>query len=70
MLRHCLLANRHRRAVGAVPPHHHASTATDLVTGKVFALGREYDVPTPADTFVYAVLKPYVNPGNPTGSAT
>ena len=41
-----------------------ASTATDLVTGKVVALGREYDGPTPANTFVYAALKPYVNPGN------
>jgi hypothetical protein len=37
------------------------------VTGKVAALGREYDVPTPADTFVYAALKPYVNPGNADG---
>jgi hypothetical protein len=34
------------------------------VTGKVVALGRECDVPTPANTFAYAALTPYVNPGN------
>jgi 2-dehydropantoate 2-reductase len=53
------------------PPHHYASTATDLIRGKrlevpwltakVVALGREHSVPTPANTFVYAALKPYVN---------
>jgi 2-dehydropantoate 2-reductase len=53
------------------PPQHYASTATDLIrgnrlevpwlTGKVVALGREHGVPTPANTFVYAALKPYIN---------
>jgi 2-dehydropantoate 2-reductase len=53
------------------PPHHYASTALDLIrgnrlevpwlTGKLVALGREYGVPTPANTFVYAALKPYIN---------
>jgi 2-dehydropantoate 2-reductase len=55
----------------SLPPHHYASTGTDLIrgnrlevpwlTGKVVALGREHGVPTPANTFVYAALTPYVN---------
>ena len=53
----------------SAPPHHYASTATDLIRGKrlevpwltakVVALGREHRVPTPANAFVYAALKPY-----------
>jgi 2-dehydropantoate 2-reductase len=31
------------------------------LSGKVVALGREYGVPTPANAFIYAALKPYVN---------
>ena len=31
------------------------------LTAKVVALGREHSVPTPANIFVYAALKPYVN---------
>jgi 2-dehydropantoate 2-reductase len=55
----------------SLPRHHYASTATDLIrgrrlempwlTGKVVALGNEHNVPTPANTFAYAALKPYVN---------
>jgi 2-dehydropantoate 2-reductase len=55
----------------AVPPHNYASTATDLIRGKrlevpwltakLVALGHEHGIPTPANTFVYAALKPYMN---------
>jgi 2-dehydropantoate 2-reductase len=55
----------------SAPPYHYASTATDLIRGKrlevpwltakVVALGREHHVPTPANAFVYAALKPYMN---------
>ena len=31
------------------------------LTAKVVALGLEHRVPTPANAFVYAALKPYVN---------
>jgi 2-dehydropantoate 2-reductase len=54
--------------IRSAPPHHCASTATDLIRGKrlevpwltakVVALGREHSVPTPANTFVYPALKP------------
>ena len=53
------------------PAHHYASTALDLIrgnrlevpwlTGKLLALGYEHGVATPANRFVYAVLKPYIN---------
>ena len=29
------------------------------ITGKVVALGRKYDTPTPGQEAVYAILKPY-----------
>ena len=55
----------------SVPPHNYASMATNLIrserlelpwlTAKVVALGHEHNVRTPANTFVYAALKPYVN---------
>jgi 2-dehydropantoate 2-reductase len=54
-----------------LPPHQITSMATDVIrgnrlelpwlSGKVVALGREYGVPTPANAFIYAALKPYVN---------
>jgi len=53
------------------PAHHYASTALDLIrgnrlevpwlTGKLLALGYEHGVATPANRFVYAALKPYIN---------
>ncbi len=57
--------------VGAFPAAGRASMAVDLergnrielpwLAGKVVALGREHDVPTPANATIYAALKPYVN---------
>jgi len=57
------------RAVAAFPPSMKASMANDLdagnrleldwLAGKVVALGRRYNVPTPAQEAVYAILKPY-----------
>lgn len=31
------------------------------LSGKIIALGREYGIATPANAFIYAALKPYVN---------
>ena len=31
----------------------------DWITGKVVALGRKYNIPTPGHEAVYAILKPY-----------
>ena len=55
----------------SLPPYHIASMANDLIrgrklelpwlTGKVVELGRALGVPTPANAFIYAALKPYVN---------
>ena len=57
------------RSIAALPPTMKASMANDLeagrpleldwLAGKVVALGRKYDVPTPAQEAVYATLKPY-----------
>ncbi|HKF11998.1 MAG TPA: 2-dehydropantoate 2-reductase [Xanthobacteraceae bacterium] len=57
------------RLVAGFPPMMKASMANDLevgnrleldwLAGKVVALGRKYDVPTPAQEAVYAILKPY-----------
>jgi 2-dehydropantoate 2-reductase len=57
------------QVVEAFPPTMKASMANDLdrgqrleldwLAGKVVALGRQYGVPTPANTAVYAILKPW-----------
>jgi 2-dehydropantoate 2-reductase len=57
------------RTVDSFPETMRASMANDLaqgkrleldwLAGKVVALGRELNVPTPANTAVYAILKPY-----------
>ena len=56
-------------SVATFPPTMKASMANDLeagnrleldwLAGKVVALGRKYDIPTPAQEAVYAILKPY-----------
>jgi 2-dehydropantoate 2-reductase len=53
------------------PPTVMASMANDLLrgnrlelpwlAGKVAALGRQYGIPTPANSFILAALKPYAN---------
>jgi 2-dehydropantoate 2-reductase len=58
-------------AMRAMPAHHMTSMGNDLLhgnrlelpwfSGKVVELGRRHAVPTPANTFIYAALKPYVN---------
>lgn len=60
-----------RRVIAAMPPHHMTSMGNDLLrgnrlelpwfAGKVVELGRKHAVPTPANGFIYAALKPYVN---------
>jgi 2-dehydropantoate 2-reductase len=55
----------------SMPPYHMTSMGNDLVrgnrlelpwfAGKVIELGRLHAVPTPANAFIYAALKPYVN---------
>ena len=57
------------RLVAAFAPETKASMANDLdagnrleldwISGKVAALGRKYNVPTPGHAAVYAILKPY-----------
>ena len=57
------------RLVGAFAPATKASMANDLeagnrleldwIAGKVVALGRKFNIPTPGHTAVYAILKPY-----------
>jgi 2-dehydropantoate 2-reductase len=57
------------RSVASFPPTMKASMANDLdagkrleldwLAGRVVALGRKYDVPTPAQEAVYAILKSY-----------
>jgi 2-dehydropantoate 2-reductase len=57
--------------VRSLPPDHIASMAVDLIrgnrielpwlSGKVVALGRQYGIPTPTNTFICTALKPYVN---------
>jgi 2-dehydropantoate 2-reductase len=55
----------------AMPAHHMTSMGNDLLhgnrielpwfAGKVVELGRRHAIPTPANAFIYAALKPYVN---------
>jgi 2-dehydropantoate 2-reductase len=54
----------------SMPPHHTTSMGNDLIrgnrlelpwfAGKVVELGRRHGIPTPANGFIYAALKPYV----------
>jgi 2-dehydropantoate 2-reductase len=63
-------AQRNTSFVAGAPAAMMASMAHDLIkggrielpwlSGKVVALGRELDVPTPVHSTLYAVLKPYV----------
>jgi 2-dehydropantoate 2-reductase len=53
----------------SMPPHHTTSMGNDLIrgqrlelpwfAGKVVELGRRHGIPTPANSFIYAALKPY-----------
>jgi 2-dehydropantoate 2-reductase len=55
----------------SMPPHHTTSMGNDLLrgnrlelpwfAGKVVGLGRRHDIPTPANGFIYAALKLYIN---------
>ena len=64
-------ADRHLAWLRTSPPTVMASMAHDLIrgnrielpwlAGRVVSLGQELGVPTPANAFVYAALKPYVN---------
>src|SRR6266446_5356594 len=55
----------------SMPPHHTTSMGNDLIrgnrielpwfAGKVVELGRRHAIPTPANAFIYAALKPYVS---------
>jgi len=55
----------------SMPPYHMTSMGNDLLrgnrlelpwfAGKVVELGRCHAIPTPANAFIYAALKPYVN---------
>jgi 2-dehydropantoate 2-reductase len=55
----------------SMPPHHTTSMGNDLLrgnrlelpwfAGKVVELGWRHGVETPANGFIYAALKPYVN---------
>ena len=55
----------------SMPAYHTTSMGNDLLrgnrlelpwfAGKVVELGRSHGIPTPANTFLYAALKPYVN---------
>ena len=59
----------------SMPPYHMTSMGNDLIhgnhlelpwlAGKVVELGRRHGIPTPANGFIYAALKPYIN-GAPT----
>lgn len=56
----------------SMPDHHMTSMGNDLArgnrlelpwfAGKIVELGRRHDIPTPANGFIYTVLKPYVTP--------
>jgi 2-dehydropantoate 2-reductase len=62
---------RTKAAMRAMPDYHMTSMGNDLVrgnrlelpwfAGKVVELGRRHAVPTPANGFIYAALKPYAN---------
>ena len=55
----------------SMPPYHTTSMGNDLLrgnrlelpwfAGKVVDLGRRHGIPTPANGFIYAALKPYIN---------
>ena len=55
----------------SMPAYHTTSMGNDLLrgnrlelpwfAGKVVELGRSHGIPTPANTFIYTALKPYVN---------
>jgi 2-dehydropantoate 2-reductase len=55
----------------SMPPYHTTSMGNDLLrgnrlelpwfAGKVVELGRRHDIATPANGFIYAALKPYIN---------
>ena len=55
----------------AMPPHHMTSMGNDLLrgnrlelpwfAGKVVDLGRKHRIPTPANSLIYAALKPHAN---------
>jgi 2-dehydropantoate 2-reductase len=55
----------------SMPPYHMTSMGNDLsrgnrlelpwFAGKVVELGRRHSIPTPANGFIYAALKPYTN---------
>jgi 2-dehydropantoate 2-reductase len=55
----------------SMPPHHTTSMGNDLIrgnrielpwfAGKVVELGRRHGIPTPANSFIFAALKPYAN---------
>ena len=57
--------------IRSMPPHHMTSMANDLLrgnrielpwfAGKVVELGRRHGIPTPANGFIYAALKLYLN---------
>jgi 2-dehydropantoate 2-reductase len=57
--------------IRSMPDHHMTSMGNDLLrgnrlelrwfAGKVVALGRKHDLPTPVNSFVYAALKLYAN---------
>jgi 2-dehydropantoate 2-reductase len=59
----------------SMPPYHMTSMGNDLIrgnrlelpwfAGKVVELGRRHGIPTPANGFIFAALKPYIN-GAPT----
>lgn len=65
------IVERQLTFIRGLPPHHMASMANDVIrgnrlelpwlAGKVVELGRDHGVPTPANTFIYTALKPYVN---------
>ena len=57
--------------IRSMPPHHTTSMGNDLLrgnrlelpwfAGKVVELARRHGIPTPANAFIYAALKPYAN---------
>ncbi len=65
------VAEKHLAGLRSSPPTVMASMAHDLIrgnrielpwlAGRVVSLGKELGVPTPANAFIYAALKPYVN---------
>jgi 2-dehydropantoate 2-reductase len=64
-------ADKHLAGLRKSPPTVMASMAHDLIrgnrielpwlAGRVVSLGKELNVPTPANAFIHAALKPYVN---------